>query len=133
MSLLDEWNSEINTTELRQSSTAQSAGLVPNDALFGLEQRAEFLCRWAAAAEQGRPRWGGLAPPAWPQTHLGAPCAVCRGRGIAVAFAAANDALFVATSRVFLLRHDVSGVTNAGEAAPPPPPPAQLTPARGLS
>lgn len=34
---------------------------------------------------------------------------------MAVAFAAANDTLFVATSRGFLLRHDVSGVTNAGE------------------
>lgn len=45
--LLDEWNSEINTTEqLRQSSTVQSAGVIgPSDALFGLEQRAEFLCR----------------------------------------------------------------------------------------
>ena len=37
-----------------------------------------------------------------------------------MAFAAANDALFVATSRGFLLRHDVSGITNAGAPSLPP-------------
>lgn len=56
MSLLDEWNSEITTTDqLRPTSTAQSAGVgPPSDALFGLEQRAEFLCRCCCWVLPGR-------------------------------------------------------------------------------
>lgn len=37
---------------------------------------------------------------------------LARGRGHAVQFAASNDHLFVATSRNFLLRHDLSGATT---------------------
>lgn len=35
-----------------------------------------------------------------------------RGRGSPISFAAANDLLFVATSKGFLLRHDISGETS---------------------
>jgi hypothetical protein len=51
-----------------------------------------------------------------------------RGRGYAVAFTVCNDALFVATSRNFVLRHDLSGDTAAG-AVPPAPPPSPAIPA----
>ena len=43
--------------------------------------------------------------------------ACCRGRGHAVAFAVCNDCLYVATSRNFLLRHDLSGESSAGAGA----------------
>lgn len=39
---------------------------------------------------------------------------LARGRGHAVAFTICNDALFVATSRNFLLRHDLAGDSSTG-------------------
>lgn len=48
-----------------------------------------------------------------PVTKLFAPVS-CRGRGHAVAFTVCNDLLFVATSRNFLLRHDLSGDSSTG-------------------
>ncbi len=39
---------------------------------------------------------------------------LARGRGHAVAFTVCNDVLFVATSRNFLLRHDLTGDASTG-------------------
>ena len=43
-----------------------------------------------------------------------------RGRGHVVAFAACNDRLFIATSRNFVLRHDLSDDGSSGECQPWP-------------
>lgn len=84
MALLDEWNAQIATTEVRDGRLGGlGEGDHPDDSsnapLFTLEPRADFLSQ---------------------------------GRGYAVAFAACNDSLFVATSRCFVIRHDVSGAIS---------------------
>ena len=194
MSLVDEWNSEISAVGQPGDGLAgpgPSSALLAGEGappLFSVENRAEFLARWAQPpCHQGGRRRRSAPPaaaarplaPSRPPTAAGAcqcltvhpsaarrlrhpiPAATSshallhpsgvhkppaerprsqpltrarpaarwpptprRGRGHAVAFAVCNESLFVATSRNFLLRHDVSGATPAvagGHATRPGP------------
>lgn len=85
--MLDDWNSQLSeVAEPGVTAAAAAAG--------------------AAAGPSGAPDLFGL-------DHRAE--YISRGRGHAVAFTVCNDVLFVATSRNFLLRHDLSG-----DAAAPP-------------
>lgn len=137
--MLEDWNSQLTEAgepgalaELGPASSAASAA--PPD-LFGLDHRAELLARWAdrlhtcvwGAGVTLESQWRrgclllrpGLLQLPPPLRRSPPPVVRHRGRGFAVAFTVCNDALFVATSRNFVLRHDLSGDSAAG-AAPPP-------------
>lgn len=133
--MLDEWNSQLTeATEQPGGGAGLGAGAAaaagPGSSgsspdLFGLDHRAKYISR----------REGSVAAPIMlrrPSTALprlllrpllvsshSARSRTRRGRGHAVAFTVANDQLFVATSRGFLLRHDLSAGGDGAEAGAP--------------